>query len=166
MLRMQWFDAAVFGVVATILCVDLIRGVSRSDWGASRIFAFRRRWVWAAAAVVGIIACLLPRHSLSMQVLVCVTGVTALGFAWMQGRGSLERWTSALRRLAWVWGALVVLGCLWELFQFIVGLLRPQSASFALSDLLNPLLTMWPGQVAFVLLWLAFGGYLLRRGPS
>jgi hypothetical protein len=58
----------------------------------------------------------------------------------------------------------MVLGCLWELAQFILGLTRPGDPAFALSDLLDPLLAAWPGRLVFILLWLAGGCFLLLRG--
>lgn len=168
-LRVQWFDAAVFLAASALLAFDSVRGASRVHSGASRTFAFRARslrarCVWITAAFVGVAACLLPRHSIPMRVLVCAVGVTVIALAWAQGRGHVERWSPGLRRLAWVWGTLFVLGCVWELSQFLIGL-NPQITSYALSDLLNPFLATWAGKASFALLWLAFGAYLQRRGP-
>lgn len=58
----------------------------------------------------------------------------------------------------------MILGCLWELAQFIIGLVHPQDPAYALSDLLDPLLATWPGRLAFIALWLAGGCFLVRRG--
>lgn len=168
-LRAQWFDMAVLFTVSAILCIDLVRGVSRSNSGAPRTSALQPlkswpRWVWIAAAIVGVSSCLLPRQSLPMQLLISAVGVAVVAVAWTQGRGSRDRWPQGMRRLAWVWSGIIVLGCVWELSQFITGLLRPEIHAYALSNLLNPFIEVRPGQVAFVLLWLAFGVFLLRRG--
>lgn len=164
LVRAQWFDAAVFLGVAALLAIDTIRRPT-GDRGPARSFATPdRRWLWGGAALVGVLACLSPRHSPLMQLLVCAVGVAALALAWLRGSAPAAPWSPGLRRLGWAWGTIVILGCLWELAQFIVGLVHPQDPAFALSNLLDPLLASWPGRVVFIALWVAGGCFLVRRG--
>jgi len=166
LVRAQWFDAAVFLGVAGLLGIDTIRRPT-ADRSPRRPLAMPgRRWLWAGAALVGVLACLSPRHSLLMQLLVCAVGAAALALAWLRGSAQAEPWSPGLRRLGWAWGTIVILGCLWELAQFIVGLARPQDPAFALSNLMDPLLASWPGRVVFIALWAAGGCFLVRRGRT
>ena len=159
LVRAQWFDAVVFVGVSAALAVGAVRSSGTRASGGPGV-----RWVWAAAAAVGALACAVPRHSPLMQALVCLVGAAALLLAWRRGSAPAEPWPRGLRRLGWAWGAIVILGCLWELAQFIIGLVHPQDPAYALSDLLDPLLATWPGRLAFIALWLAGGCFLVRRG--
>lgn len=193
LVRAQWFDAAVFLVVSLVLAVD----AGRASWrgGAQSGLQSGRRggseddsrgasqmsWTWlaAVAAVVGVTACIVPRYSLVMQVLVCATGAAVILFVWLRGsdpqsldpqsaawRGSRVAgpWPPGLRRLTRVWAVILIAGCLWELAQFILGLIAPLQPAFALSNLLDPLVSTWPGKAVFVALWVVTGFFLVRRG--
>ncbi len=163
--RLQWFDTAVFAVA--VLGVVLIARTTRP-----------RRTPWrigvpalaGTTAALGAVLCFLPRHSLVMQIVVVAAGLAAAVLAWSGAAvAQPERQTSAgtgIRRLAWAWGAILIAGCLWELTQFILGLVQPDAAWFSLSDLLNPAVATVPGKIVFVMLWLTGGAWLLRRGGA
>lgn len=76
------------------------------------------------------------------------------------------RMTPGLRWLGIAWAAAFVVGCIWELSQFIIGNVDPGRSAYALSDLIDPLLDSLPGKVVFVAAWLAGGVLLLRRGTG
>lgn len=59
-----------------------------------------------------------------------------------------------------------MVGCLWELGQFLAGKLRPSEPAFALSDLVDPLLAWGVGQWLFAAGWIGLGVFLLRRVPT
>ncbi|MGB3374900.1 MAG: hypothetical protein WBA87_07155, partial [Microbacterium sp.] len=69
-------------------------------------------------------------------------------------------------KLAVAWTVILIIGCLWELAQFIVGLIAPQQPSFALSDLIDPLLGTAIGKAVFAGAWLSCGAFLVLRGRS
>lgn len=163
--RAQWFDAGVFFAVSVVLVVDVARTASRRSAPDPATGTVRGPWVLIAAVAAGLTACILPRHSVPMQVLVCAVGLAVILLAWRRGNGEPGgSWPPGLRRLALAWSLLVVAGCIWELAQFLIGLRHPSRPAFALSDLLDPLLSTAPGKIVFVALWIAGGAYLLRRG--
>lgn len=168
--RAQWFDAAVFFAVSLVLAVDAMRGRprdrSRGESQSRRNAPPGAQWVLAVAAVVGVVACVLPRQSLAMQVLVCAAGAAAVLVAWPRRSLPTAPWPPGPRRLAWSWAVILVVGCLWELAQFILGQMFPQDPAFALSNLLDPILSTWPGRLVFVVLWIAGGFFLVRRGRA
>lgn len=160
-IRAQWFDAAVFFVATGGVILT-----------ARREHGVRRRMPLAvlapAAAILAAGLCFLPRHSVAMQLSVVAIGVVAVVLA-VTGRAvahpehptTLSR---GIRRLALAWAIIAVLGCVWELIQFILGLVHPDAAWFSLSDLLNPLVATVPGRILMVAAWTAGGVWLLRRG--
>ena len=164
LVRAQWFDAGVFFAVSTVLVADSLRGGTATGERPASTRSASTRWVPAAAIAVGAIACALPRHSPPMQALVCAAGIAAVLYAWPQRGPSARPWPDGARRLARAWAIIVVAGCLWELSQFVVGLRSPQRPAYALSDLLDPVLSTWLGRFAFIALWLAGGVFLLLRG--
>ncbi|MDQ4215631.1 hypothetical protein [Microbacterium capsulatum] len=155
--RAQWFDTAVFfGAAALVVAIR---------WLPPR--AARRvplRAVAAGAVAAGVVVSLLPRHSGGMDSAVVAIGVAAVALAWPGTSAGPRPWTAGLRRLGAVWAALVIAGCVWELVQFIVSVIHPADPSYALSNLLDPLLDGAPGRIGFVAVWLAGGMFLLRGG--
>jgi len=155
--RAQWFDTVVFFGAALLVVAARWTPAIAARLVPSRVIV-------AGAVLAGIVACVLPRHGGGMVSAVAAIGIAALGLAW-PGIGVGPRpWPPGLRRLAWVWGGLLVAGCLWELAQFILGRIHPDAPSYALSDLLDPLLDGAPGRILFTAAWLAGGVFLLRRG--
>jgi len=158
--RMQWFDAAVYAAVVALLIADLM-GVLPAIPARRRASA---RLLLGAAAVLGIALCLMPRHSPGMSVVVLIVGVVALLLCWPQSTGTSAPWSRGLQRLAIAWSVILVAGCLWELLQFILGRIAPAQHWFALSDLIDPLVATAPGRILFILAWLGAGIFLIRRG--
>lgn len=73
---------------------------------------------------------------------------------------------AAIRRAAIAWSAVIVAGCAWEIAAFFLGRSSPaaENAFPALSDLVDPAIAWPPTRAALVVLWLAGGYALLRRG--
>lgn len=156
--RAQWFDTVVFfGAALLVVAARWTPPVT-----ARRVTL---RVIVAVAALAGLVVCVLPRHGGGMVSAVAVIGIAALALAWSGTPAGPRPWAPGLRRLAWVWSGLVVAGCLWELAQFILGEIHPDAPSYALSDLVDPLLDGAPGRLLFTAAWLAGGIFLLRRGP-
>lgn len=162
--RLQWFDATVFfAAVAGIALVAT--GTIAPGHGSHRVTL---PVISIVAAVLGAAAGALPRHGVLMQALVIAIGIAAVLLA-ASGRSvahpaQATAFSRGIRRLALAWAIIVVLGCVWELIQFILGLVQPDAAWFSLSDLLNPLVATMPGKIVIVIAWLAGGVWLLRRG--
>ena len=156
--RAQWLDTVVFFGAALL--------VVTARWTpplTARPVPLRVMVVGAALA--GLVVCVLPRHGGGMVSAVTAIGIAALALAWPGASEGPRPWTPGLRRLAWVWSGILVAGCLWELAQFILSRIHPDAPSYALSDLLDPLLDGVPGRILFTAAWLAGGLFLLRRGP-
>ena len=157
LVRGEWFDAAVFLVAIALVCCSILL----PPHGAHRP---RPDLVVFAATVLAAAVALLPRHSSGMIVAVLITGVAALVASW-PGAASVRRpWTPGLRRLAVAWAVILVVGWLWELAQFIAGRIAPTQPSFALSDLVDPLLDTELGKAVFAGAWLSCGVFLVLRG--
>ena len=164
LVRMQWFDATVFFMAAGGVAVVSVSG--EVDRGGRRRMTLLV--LSAGAAVLGAVMCFLPRHGTWMQLVVILVGFLAVLLA-ATGRAVAhpERQTTFSRgvgRLTIAWAVIVVIGCIWELVQFILGLVDPDAAWFSLSDLLDPLAGTVPGKIVAAAAWLAGGVWLLRRG--
>jgi len=162
--RLQWFDAAVF-FVTTFGAGVIARRQAAAGAPAHTVSLLLLSTV---SAVLAAVLCLLPRHSAAMQAIVIATGAVAVWLA-VPNRAVAhpDRPTGfgpGIRRLTLAWAVIVIIGCVWELVQFVLGLLHPDAAWFALSDLLNPLAATVPGKIVIVVAWLASGMWLLRRG--
>ncbi|WP_298864034.1 hypothetical protein [uncultured Microbacterium sp.] len=155
--REDVFDTVAFGV-AIVLVIASILLPQRADRGVhTSVIAI-------TATALAVAVALLPRHSPGMVAAVLVTGVVALISGWAGTASAVHRWTPGLHRLAVAWAVILVVGCLWELAQFIVGRLAPTQPSFALSDLVDPLLDVPLGKAVFAMAWLACGVFLVLRG--
>lgn len=162
-IRAQAFDAAVFFVASAGVSLD---AAILPRFTARHTVPLRRLVGWALVA--GLAIALLARHGTFMRVVIVLVGVAAVtaGWAGWAVRSPLApvALTLGIRRLAVAWAVIMIIGCLWELFQFLMGLAQPHGSWFALSDLLNPIVGTWPGKAAFTAAWLACGVWLLRRG--
>ncbi len=163
--RGQWIDAVIFGGAATALAADaaglIPAGAPRSRPRSASLLA-------AGAAFAGVLS-LAPRHGVVAAIAVLAVGIAALLIAWPPAppRG-VSPWPRALRELAIWWAAIWIVGCLWELAQFILGGLAPggRGAHPALSDLLDPVVAPGIGQVVFAVAWVAAGVFLVVRGGA
>ncbi len=75
---------------------------------------------------------------------------------------------AAVRRAAYAWSAVIVIGCVWEVGAFFLGRSSPGAELRfpALSDLVDPLVA-WPvSRAVLVALWLLGGYALVRRGRT
>jgi hypothetical protein len=161
--RMQWFDAGTFAGAAAGVVLIAVGGRGHP---AGRHLALP--WLAGAAAAVAGALCFLPRHGLAMQAVIVALGALAVVLARstvaMARPDAPTALSRGILRLALTWAVIVVAGCVWELIQFILGLVEPDAAWFSLSDLLNPVVDGVPGRVVFIALWVAGGVWLLRRG--
>ena len=155
--RAQEFDAVVFFAAAGLVIVSR-RMPQRGVRGMPA------RPLVIGAAIAAAVMSLLPRHSVPMMLAVLVTGAAAVVIAWRGSRTDRGRWPRVLRRLGVSWAVILVAGCVWELIQFIIGEIDPAQPSYALSDLVDPMLGTGLGRVVFIAAWLGCGVFLLRRG--
>ncbi|MGB3732278.1 hypothetical protein [Microbacterium sp.] len=151
------FDAVAFAVAIVLV----IAGILMPQRAGRHVHT---SVVVITATVLTVTVALLPRHSAGMVAAVLVTGVVALIAGWAGTASAVRPWTPGLRRLAVAWAVILVAGCLWELAQFIVGRIAPTQPSFALSDLVDPLMDVPLGKAVFAMAWLACGAFLVLRG--
>jgi len=159
--RGQWFDVAVYALVVIVVAADATGLLP----DRTRARSLSLRAVMITAVAWGAVVMIAPRHGPIMMAVLVVIGISAVVLAW-PGRRSPDSspWPRGLRRLARAWALLVIAGCVWELGEFIAALLAPRAPSEALSDLGNPMLSTFAGKAAFVIVWVALGAWLLRRG--
>lgn len=164
--RAQWFDAAVFLVAAAAVALGAAGMLPRTHV----VDRMGLAPLAAATAIIGATLCFLPRHSVLMKVVVIAAGLAAVALAWpgaaVAHPDAPTGFTAGVRSLTLAWAIILILGCLWELAQFILGLVQPSAAWFSLSDLLNPAIAAVPGRIAFIAVWLAGGVWLVRRGGA
>ncbi|MEU6561015.1 hypothetical protein [Nocardia nova] len=116
--------------------------------------------VWIALAVVG--ASTRPFGAAATGL---VAGATVFAIFGAVRAGVLDiPSTRRLRRGAVIWGALLAVVLIWELFAWLSqpALLVPDPAHPTLSTLLSPWLDGGPGRFAGWLAWLAAGWWLVR----
>lgn len=185
LLRGAWVDAGIFAVTLALLLAGLAvppaAGGMTSTGGMTSAGGMTRRRITArsplkilipVAVVVGAALALAPRHGgLSGGILVLV-GLAAVGIAWFgatsppavpDAEGPARR---PIASAVVVWSTIVVVAGLWEATAYLLphwGLVD-SAAMPAISDLLDPVLNIPLGKALFILLWLAAGVALLRRG--
>ncbi|KHK95995.1 hypothetical protein LK09_16645 [Microbacterium mangrovi] len=157
-IRAQPFDALFFATAVLVTTMDAT-GILTAATQPRRVSA---RVLVVVGAVAATALAALPRHGPAMVTLMLLLGAAVLLLAWP---GSAERmpWSRGIRSLAWCWGIILVIGCLWELFAFILSLVDPRAPAPALSDLLDPMLGNRLGQAVFAGLWVLLGIWLVRR---
>ena len=161
--RRQWIDAAIFGAAALLLTAD---AAGLFPVGRPRTLP-RMRVLLGAAAACLIVLSLAPRHGVLAAVTMLAIGVGAVIVAWppISDPRPPSPWPRALRRLGIAWAVIWIVGCIWELIEFILGGLSPQARVMfpALSDMLDPIVTPGLGQAVFAAAWLAIGIFLVMR---
>ncbi|MBK8730866.1 MAG: hypothetical protein IPM00_16675 [Tetrasphaera sp.] len=155
--RAQWFDTIVFFAAAAVVGAS---GLLPASSGR----AAPLRALMVGAVIIGAALCVLPRHSGWMQGGVIGVGAAAPLLTWRAASADRRPWTAGARRMAAAWAGMLVIGCLWELAQFIAGEIDPTRPSWALSDLVDPMLGDTLGKTLFIAAWVACGAFLLRRG--
>ena len=156
--RPQLFDALFFGAAAIVTTLDATGMLP----GAAAPRRVARGLIVGAGVVAAVAISVLPRHLPAMIAVMLLVGAGVLLLVW-PGAAGRTSWRKGIRNLAWSWAVIIVIGCLWELFAFIAGLVDPATPVPALSDLLDPLLAHRPGQAAFAVAWAALGMWLVRR---
>ncbi len=186
LIRAQWFDAFFFLAGAGVLALTALQTqrhtpsqqqtpspsqqqtASQQHKPSTRTAQFRTRiltaWLWPLTLAGTLITALLPRHSPFMQIWLIALCLSVVVLAWPNHQPSVSKWPPNVRLLGWMWGTILVCGALWELWLFLQGKLHPDQPAFALSDLVDPLLSNSIGQFLFALLWVCTGALLLRRG--
>jgi hypothetical protein len=166
-IRRQWIDAAFFGAAALLLAAD---AAGLFPVGRPRPRP-RMRVLLGAAAGCLVVLSLAPRHGVLATVTMLAIGVGAVVIAWppMSEPRPPSPWPRALRRLGIAWAVIWIIGCIWELIEFILGglgVFGPQERVMfpALSDLIDPIVTPGLGQAVFAAVWLAIGIFLVVRG--
>lgn len=153
-------DAAFFLVVAAVLVADEFGLVVLPRVGIPRL------WVLTvAAAVLGTLMVLAPRHGLVEGLIMSAIGLSVLLFAWPD-RGGSGSTRAPLRRAAILWSVVAVAACLIEVTSFLLGVPSEEAklAHPSVSLLLDPALDTVEGRAVFTALWLVVGIALLRRG--
>lgn len=156
MVRAEWFDAAVFLVALVLMGISILLPMHGQRIHPSVVVI--------STTVLAVVVALLPRHGAGMVAAVLTIGVLALVAGWPGAASARLAWSPGLRALAVAWPMILVIGCLWELAQFIVGRIAPDRPSFALSDLIDPLLGTAIGKAIFAVAWLSCGAFLVLRG--
>ncbi|MCU1525404.1 MAG: hypothetical protein JWO18_2298 [Microbacteriaceae bacterium] len=157
-------DAAFFLCIAALLVADAAGLVRVAGTGQPRLAV-----LLGAAAVLGTLLVLAPRHGAVEGLIAAGIGVSVLLFAWPSHDGHTDVpgvTTEALRRAAILWAAIGVACCLWEVASFLLGLASPEAAAEhpSISLLLDPVVDTTLGRIVFIALWLLGGIALLRRG--
>jgi hypothetical protein len=153
-------DGAFFLVVAAVLVADEFGWVALPAVGLPRM-----RVLAGAAAVLGALMVLAPRHGLVEGLVVSGIGLSVLLFAWPDHGGSGAA-GAPLRRAGILWSVIAVAACLIEVVSFLLGV-PSEAAKLAhpsISLLLDPALDTIEGRIVFTALWLVAGIALLRRG--
>jgi hypothetical protein len=161
-LRGAPIDGAFFLVVAIVLMMDALGWV-----GGPNRARLRRGIVIGAAAALGALMVIVPRHGIVEGVIVSAIGLSVLFFAWPTP-GDTDAAPAPLRRSAVLWSVIGVVCCLLEVSSFLLGLPSAEAKLThpSISLLLDPVLDTPEGRVGFTALWLLSGIALLRRGRA
>lgn len=160
-------DGTVFLVMAAALIVAQIpafRRLSEYRWQPRRVV------VVIALAVAAAVLILTPRHGFADGLVIIASGILVFVVAWPNpptDETADNTWTPRMRRSALAWAILGIVFCLWELAMYFLGLGQTGRLQYpALSDLLDPALNNPFERAIFVVLWLAAGVGLARRGRT
>lgn len=160
-IRVEYFDAIVFGATAVVLAVDAVAG-PRIRTPRPPVWA-----IIAAASAIGVVLALAPRRGIVMAVAVIVVGLAAVAIAWPDPvRDDQPPGSRRTTRAAIAWAIVAIATCLLELGSFLLGRATAETKYThpALSDLLDPMLNLPGGTAVFGALWLAVGVLLVSRG--
>ena len=175
LLRGAPVDAAFFLVIAALLMADAAGLLWFAGTGLPR-----RGLIVVTAILLGLLLVLVPRHGAAAGIVVGAAGIGLLALAWSPSpppqspasraaRVVAARPVSArpggISRSAIAWIAIAIVGCLWEVATFLLGLPSPAAkvAHPSISILLDPVLDSSGGQIGFLAVWLIVLVWLLRR---
>ena len=160
--------AVILGTVAVALAFDPDRDAvtPRPVGGAT---AWRSRgWTVVALAVAlnyAVAAGTFGRYSWPATVVIILPGVAVLALAWRGPLPGAPALTRPDRRGAWLWAGVFVALALWELAALLLqpSLTTDSYAHPTISVLSDPALASHPGRAAIMVVWLAFGWFLVQR---
>ncbi|MDI2097852.1 hypothetical protein [Ruicaihuangia caeni] len=184
-LRGAIVDSVLFTLAGVALLLDATGRMpvtGRLPRPSARVIALA-----AVPCAIGLI--LAPRHTVQMGLIVILVGIGVLPFAWAGTRprsraasdcSTRQRNTiigqrspssttaSKRRRTSWAWAGVLVVISLVELSSWVIGRIDPLAAATApsISELLDGPLDSWRNRAVFVVVWLAFGVVLFRRGSE
>lgn len=159
-LRGANFDAIYFSSIVAILLID-----------GRKLFPFefpmkpkvKSVMVAAGATALAITLTFLPRRSEFAIALMIAIFLIALALVWYRDAGPETKKTPALIRSKWLWFAIVVAACLWELTSYIRSDMVGDSTAYpTVSILMGPLMNDPIGRGLFVSVWLLIGFWLFR----
>lgn len=152
-------DALIFLAVTLVLLITERPGASEAEFGEPfRVPGF-------AVVAAGLLVLAFGRDSVPVAVAISAIGLVALFAEWRDPSLPADR--PAPRR-AWLWSAVALSWCAWELLSFVyeqaaggLSLTHP-----TMSDLVDPLLTSRWVQALAITAWLAAGLAMLRAAAE
>lgn len=171
------FDGGLFLAAAVALTVDAC-GLLGKPVTSRRLTL---RMAVPIGLLAGVVLVAAPRYGAVDAVAVSALGLLLLPAIWPQTSSALqntlgtdlhentaadEAHVAALRRSGVLWACVGVVGCLWEVLAYFLGLpsAAAEHAHPPLSDLVGPLMDATAGRIVCVSVWLVGGYALLRRG--
>ncbi|NEN06528.1 hypothetical protein G3T36_11675 [Diaminobutyricibacter tongyongensis] len=129
----------------------------------------RRLLSWILMAVLLLVLALAPLYGGVESVVVVAIGVALIPVVWPQPAVPTPRARpDAVRRAAFAWSVIAVVGCAWEIGAYFMSRPSP-AAEFAfppLSDLVDPFIASPIARAVLIAIWLVGGYALIRRGRS
>jgi hypothetical protein len=159
-LRGANFDAIYFSFIVAILLID-----------GRKLFPFefpgkpKANSLFLAAGAIGLAITLtaLPRRSEIAISLMVVIFLIAMALVWYKDAGPESRRTPELIRSKWLWFAVVIAACLWELTSYIRSDMVGDPLAYpTVSILMGPIMNDPIGRGVFVAVWLLIGFWLFR----
>jgi hypothetical protein len=166
-IRRDLVDIALFSGTAILIVADRLRTTDppgRSGGPPGRV-PVRRAAVVGGCVGYAVLVGPMSRTGWPLRVALIVPGLVAVVSVLRRGTTPREQRVPGPPRGWWVWPALFVVGCLWELAAFVQ---QPdaQTGSYehpTLSTFGEPLLAMPLPRAIVAALWLAAGWWLVRR---
>ncbi|MCU1403688.1 MAG: hypothetical protein JWM70_2012, partial [Microbacteriaceae bacterium] len=135
LLRGAPVDAAFFLVIAALLMADAAGFLWFAGTGLPR-----RGLIVVTAILLGLLLALVPRHGAAAGIVVGAAGIVLLALAWspspppqspvsraarIVAARPVSARPSSISRSAIAWIAIAIVGCLWEVATFLLGLPSP-----------------------------------------
>lgn len=157
--RRNLTDVVLFLGMAGVVAIDRVAPLREVRRALPDV---RTRTVVAVAVGYGVLVLPLVRGGVAMRLVLAVPGLVALALL-VRTRQSARRGPAPGR--GWVlWPVLLVLGCLFELANFLMqpDPMTPNHAHPVLSDIVEPWLGSGPARGVFCAVWLVLGWQLVR----